>query len=100
MKTSYDAAKRKEDELRSSYFGERGRANTQSVSEMGLGELTQRIETNKQLYQTYLQRLNELKVTSSDRSRQRFAGHERRARRASPSGRRARATSSSRCCFP
>ena len=68
MKTNYEAAKRKEDELRSSYFGERGRANTQSVSEMGLGELTQRIETNKQLYQTYLQRLNELKVTASDRS--------------------------------
>ncbi|MCA1635358.1 MAG: polysaccharide biosynthesis tyrosine autokinase [Acidobacteria bacterium] len=68
MKTNYEAAKKKEEELRSSYFGERGRANTQSVSEMGLSELTQRIETNKQLYQTYLQRLNELKVTASDRS--------------------------------
>ena len=40
----------------------------QSISEKGLGELNQRIETNKQSYQTYLQRLNEYRVTQSDRS--------------------------------
>ncbi len=68
LKSNLDKAQQKERAATSAYFGERGRARTQSVSEMGLGELNQRIETNKQLYQTYLQRLNELKVTSSDRS--------------------------------
>ncbi|HEU4597145.1 MAG TPA: polysaccharide biosynthesis tyrosine autokinase [Pyrinomonadaceae bacterium] len=68
LKANYDKAVKKERESSAAYFSERGRARSQSVSEMGLGELNQRIETNKQLYQTYLQRLNELKVTSSDRS--------------------------------
>jgi succinoglycan biosynthesis transport protein ExoP len=68
LKSNFDKAVKKERESSAAYFSERGRARTQSVSEMGLGELNQRIETNKQLYQTYLQRLNELQVTKNDRS--------------------------------
>ena len=68
MKTKYEAAKKEEAEARSSYFSERGKANIQSVAEMGLGDWNQRIETNKQLYQTYLQRQRELVVTAGERS--------------------------------
>jgi capsular exopolysaccharide synthesis family protein len=68
MKTRYEAARDKEAKLRSSYFAEQGTANAQSTSELGLSDLSQRIETNKQLYQTYLQRQRELQVTASDRT--------------------------------
>ncbi|MDT5294377.1 MAG: polysaccharide biosynthesis transport protein [Acidobacteriota bacterium] len=68
MKNHYEAARDKEAKLRSSYFSEQGTANAQSTSELGLSDLSQRIETNKQLYQTYLQRQRELQVTSSDRT--------------------------------
>jgi capsular exopolysaccharide synthesis family protein len=68
MKNRYEAARDKEAKLRSSYFSEQGTANAQSTSELGLSDLSQRIETNKQLYQTYLQRQRELQVTSSDRT--------------------------------
>ena len=68
MKGDYEAARDKEAKLRSSYFAEQGTANAQSTSEMGLSDLSQRIETNKQLYQTYLQRQRELQVTASDRT--------------------------------
>jgi capsular exopolysaccharide synthesis family protein len=68
MKNRFETAKKNEEGLRVSYFGERGAAETMSKDEMGLGDLTQRIETNRQLYQTYLQRQRELQVTSSDRT--------------------------------
>ncbi|HYH84353.1 MAG TPA: polysaccharide biosynthesis tyrosine autokinase [Pyrinomonadaceae bacterium] len=68
MKTKFEAAKKKEAELRSSYASEHGKANVQSVAEMGLSDWNQRIETNKQLYQTYLQRQRELNVTAGERS--------------------------------
>jgi polysaccharide biosynthesis transport protein len=68
LKSNYEKAVKQERESSGSYLGERSRAGVQSVAEMGLGEYNQRIETNKQLYQTYLQRLNELRVTASDRS--------------------------------
>ncbi|MFN2414015.1 MAG: GumC family protein [Pyrinomonadaceae bacterium] len=68
MKTRYESARDKEAKLRSSYFAEQGTANAQSTSEMGLSDLSQRIETNKQLYQTYLQRQRELTITQSDRT--------------------------------
>jgi capsular exopolysaccharide synthesis family protein len=68
LKNRYETAKKKEAELSSSYSGERARANVASVAELGLGDWTQRIETNKQLYQTYLQRQRELKVTEGERA--------------------------------
>ncbi|HVF57248.1 MAG TPA: polysaccharide biosynthesis tyrosine autokinase [Pyrinomonadaceae bacterium] len=67
LKNRYEAALKKEGELSKSYMSERVRANTASQAEIGLGDLTQRLETNKQLYQTYLQRQKELQITSSDR---------------------------------
>jgi capsular exopolysaccharide synthesis family protein len=68
MKNQFDSARDKEAKLRTSYFSEQGTANAQSTAELGLSDLSQRIETNKQLYQTYLQRQKELQVTSSDRT--------------------------------
>ena len=68
MKNRYESARDKEAKLRASYFAEQGTANAQSTSEMGLSDLSQRIETNKQLYQTYLQRQRELTITQSDRT--------------------------------
>ena len=68
MKTTYEAAKKEEAQARSSYFSERGQANAMSVAELGLSDWDQRIETNKQLYQTYLQRQKELQVTAGERA--------------------------------
>ncbi|MBC7930757.1 MAG: polysaccharide biosynthesis tyrosine autokinase, partial [Rubrivivax sp.] len=68
MKSKYEAAKKEEADARSSYSSERGKANVQSVAEMGLSDWNQRIETNKQLYQTYLQRQRELVVTAGERA--------------------------------
>jgi polysaccharide biosynthesis transport protein len=61
------ASRDKEAELRSTYFKELGEANAHSIDQMGLGDLNQKIETNKQTYQTYLQRQKELEVTRGDR---------------------------------
>ena len=68
MKNRYEMARDEEAKLRASYFTEQSAANAQSTSEIGLSDLSQRIETNKQLYQTYLQRQRELTVTASDRT--------------------------------
>ncbi|MDQ5838688.1 MAG: polysaccharide biosynthesis tyrosine autokinase [Acidobacteriota bacterium] len=67
LEANLKAAKKKEAETRSSYLKELGEANAHSIDQLGLGDFTQRIETNKQLYQTYLQRQRELDVTRGDR---------------------------------
>ncbi len=68
LKNRYESSRDKEAKLRTSYYTEQGTANAQSTSEMGLSDISQRIETNKQLYQTYLQRQRELTITQSDRT--------------------------------
>jgi capsular exopolysaccharide synthesis family protein len=68
MKTRFDAARKKEAQLRSSYSGERGAANAQSIAETGLNDLNQTIETDRQNLNLYLQRQRELQVTASDRT--------------------------------
>ncbi len=68
MKTSYEQSVNKEDQLKRAYFTKRADATQQTKAEIGLSDLNQRIETNKQLYQTYLQRQRELQVTTSDRT--------------------------------
>ena len=68
MKTRYEAASAKEGKLRTAYAQERGAANAQSLAETSLSDLNQKIETNRQTYQTYVQRKKELEVTSSDRT--------------------------------
>lgn len=67
MKARYDAALKRELELRRSYYGELGAANQQSQSEIELESLNQKIETNKQLYSTLFQRQKELQIDASDR---------------------------------
>lgn len=67
MKARYDAALKRELELRRSYYGELGAANQQSQSEIELDSLNQKIETNKQLYSTLFQRQKELQIDASDR---------------------------------
>jgi capsular exopolysaccharide synthesis family protein len=67
MKSRLDAALAREAELRSSYYGELGAANRQSQSEIELGSLNQKIETNKQLYTTLIQRQKELQIDASDK---------------------------------
>jgi capsular exopolysaccharide synthesis family protein len=67
LKATLDAARNKEAETRATYFKELREANSHSIDQMGLGDLNQRIETNKQTYQTYLQRQKELEVTRGDR---------------------------------
>ncbi|HEV2863477.1 MAG TPA: polysaccharide biosynthesis tyrosine autokinase [Pyrinomonadaceae bacterium] len=68
MKNRLDMARQKEASLKSAYFGERGQAETMSLSVQGLDDLKQRIETNKQLLQTYRQRQKELQVTQGERA--------------------------------
>jgi polysaccharide biosynthesis transport protein len=67
LKSRYEAALKREDELRSSYYGELGAANLQSQSEIELNNLNQKIETNKQLYGALFQRQKELQIDASDR---------------------------------
>jgi capsular exopolysaccharide synthesis family protein len=68
MKNELESAKKEEVQASASYSSERFKATVQSVAEMGLGDWNQRIETNKQLYQTYLQRHRELVITAGERS--------------------------------
>lgn len=68
MKNRLDAAVKKESGLKGSYFGERADATQTQTAVIGLGDITQRLETNKQLLSTYFQRQKELQVTSSDRT--------------------------------
>jgi capsular exopolysaccharide synthesis family protein len=67
MKSKYEAALEREQELRRSYYGELGTANRQSQSEIELSSLNQKIETNKQLYNTLFQRQKELQIDASDK---------------------------------
>ncbi len=68
MKTNYEAAKKKEADLRKSYFSERSQANTVGLAATGLTDLDQAIETDRQNLNLYQQRLNELRVTNGDRT--------------------------------
>ncbi|HEX3559081.1 MAG TPA: polysaccharide biosynthesis tyrosine autokinase [Pyrinomonadaceae bacterium] len=68
LKATMEGSKKKEAETRSSYLTELSAANAHSTDQLGLGDLTQHIETNKQLYQTYLQRQKELQVTAGERT--------------------------------
>lgn len=67
MKSRYEAALMREEELRRSYYGELGAANQQSLSEIELTSINQQIETNKQLYNSLFQRQKELEIDASDK---------------------------------
>jgi capsular exopolysaccharide synthesis family protein len=68
LQLRYEAALKKENGLKKAYFAEQGQAIQTGTAAVGLGDLSQRIETNKQLYQTYLQRAKELEITTGDRT--------------------------------
>lgn len=67
MRARYEAAAKREAELRQAYFQERAASNTQGQAEIKLTTLTQQIETNRKLLDSALQRQKslELEVNSS-----------------------------------
>jgi capsular exopolysaccharide synthesis family protein len=68
LRTAYEAALKDESAARALYSGSRGQANVQSIAETSLADLDQRIETDRQNLNLYMQRANELRVTSYDNS--------------------------------
>jgi capsular exopolysaccharide synthesis family protein len=66
LATAYQSALKDENAARALYNGSRGKANVQSVAETSLADLDQRIETDRQNLNLYMQRANELRVTSYD----------------------------------
>lgn len=68
LKSRYESAIAREKKLRDAYEQERGAANQQGQSIVLLSSLNQQIETNKELYNTYVQRQKETEFVSSDRT--------------------------------
>jgi succinoglycan biosynthesis transport protein ExoP len=66
LRTAYESALKEESSARALYSGSRGQANVQSIAELSLADLDQRIETDRQNLNLYMQRANELRVTSYD----------------------------------
>lgn len=65
LRSKYESALAKENQLKASYSQERGAANQQSQAEIMLSSLNQQLETSKQLFNTAYQRAKELEVTNS-----------------------------------
>jgi succinoglycan biosynthesis transport protein ExoP len=68
MRLRYETARAREEGLRRTYFKEHGAANQQSQAGIELGDINQKLETNKQLYNALFQRQKELEIHSSGRS--------------------------------
>ncbi len=68
IRARYEASIDKVNKLRQEYSRELGAANQMSIAEMGMSNLNQQLETNKQFYNTLYQKQKELQITSSDRS--------------------------------
>ena len=68
MKSSLSAAQARESKLREAYFREQGAANGQSQDAIALANLTQEIETSKQIYNMLFQRQKEMEINSTDKS--------------------------------
>jgi capsular exopolysaccharide synthesis family protein len=68
MRMRYETALAREQELRRTYIKEHGTANQQSLAGIQLSDFNQKLETDKQLYNTLLQRQKELEINSSGRS--------------------------------
>jgi capsular exopolysaccharide synthesis family protein len=66
MRTRYEAAVQKENQLRQSNAAARGEARGQSRSEMELGIRQQELETTQQLYNTAIQGKKEFDVTGTE----------------------------------
>ncbi len=68
LKSKLDAAVAREAKLRAAYYSEQGAANNQTQEEVSLANLSQQIETSRQLYSMLFQRLKEMEVNSFDKS--------------------------------
>jgi capsular exopolysaccharide synthesis family protein len=66
MKNRFEATRKKEAGLRADYNREYSQANQQSIAATGLTDIDQAIENDRQNLNLYMQRANELKVTSYD----------------------------------
>lgn len=62
LQARLEEAKRTEAQLRESYFGESQQANNQGQAQTRLTTLTNEIETNRNLYNTYIQRQKEIEL--------------------------------------
>lgn len=67
LKTRFEAALARENRLRQSYNEQLGITNKQNQDEIQISVLKQDLETNKQYYNTLLQRQRELQITSNDK---------------------------------
>ncbi len=66
LATRLEAAKKREAGLRYSYGQERAAATTQGIRVIGLGNIQQQLESNKQIYQTLIQKKNELDLAGQE----------------------------------
>ena len=67
MQRRYEAAVSRENMLRQAYEQQKGTTTQQTRDQIDLIAISQQLETNKQYYNTLLQRQRELQVTSNDR---------------------------------
>lgn len=67
LKMRFEASRERENKLRQSYSEQLGVNNKQNQDEIQLSVLKQDLETNKQYYNTLLQRYRELQITSTDK---------------------------------
>ncbi len=68
LKSKLDASVGRESKLREAYYREHVAANGQSQDEIAVTNLSQQIETSKQIYNTLFQRQKEIEVNSIDKS--------------------------------
>jgi succinoglycan biosynthesis transport protein ExoP len=68
MRMRYETALAREKKLRETYLKEHGTANQQSMAGIQLSDINQKLETDKQLFNTLFQRQKELEISSSGRS--------------------------------
>ncbi|HEX8098375.1 MAG TPA: polysaccharide biosynthesis tyrosine autokinase, partial [Pyrinomonadaceae bacterium] len=67
LKSKYEAALANENLLRATYNQQRGTTTQQNADQIQMGVLKQTLETDKQLYNTLLQRQREVQISSNDK---------------------------------
>lgn len=67
LKRKYEAAQAKETSLRQAYYQQRGTTTQQNADQIQMSVIKQSLETDKQLYQTLLQRQRELQISANDK---------------------------------
>jgi capsular exopolysaccharide synthesis family protein len=67
LKTRYEAAKQREASLRSAYTRQKSETSSRNIAEIQLSVLKSDLESAKQNYNVYKQRLNEIEQTSDEK---------------------------------